>query len=515
MGNKTKLAVLFCSGILVLGIALFNTTPARAVTCDTNNESLRIFDGFFVAEGGEFPAYIKLGRSGQTANASLSSLSPGDNSCTDISTVQSSDTTWTYAGNIRIADGAETGVRLALEDPTANQDASSPVVLIKKYSSPTCQDPNSCIVSYEGKNYSLLPTVVSSSFNTLKIATLDIFDPAKKIKSVSHYQDGNFMYKLDKPGDFNLSYVTGGEHLLSERIVFSDGTTIRRSESVVRADTVTNTLLPVLYRQRTTILVALAFVMIYAVYILALTSLRKLYQHRKWLKTHIAANTVSKQKISSDATERYQEFIVQENKRREFKLLRFATLVPLFILGIFIVINAWVFSIFSIDGISMETTFQNRSKKLLYKLPVAIGRLTKNDYIPKRGEVVVFRKDTDNSVLDEDSDENSEYVVKRVLAFSGERVVLKGSDIIVFNKEHPEGMYPDKGAPWESVLNGTDYYNADFTLKDGEILVVGDDRDHSTDSRSYGPIFTDQIVGRVLYRHNPNNRPYIYDEKDL
>lgn len=99
-----------------------------------------------------------------------------------------------------------------------------------------------------------------------------------------------------------------------------------------------------------------------------------------------------------------------------------------------------------------------------------------------------------------------EYIVKRVIAFEGERVTVKDGVLTVYNTEHPEGFHPDDNNHGEpgSPTSG----DVDTTITSGTIFVSGDHRqgDFSYDSRNgLGLIPLYDIVGPVGLRIYPLN----------
>ena len=101
-----------------------------------------------------------------------------------------------------------------------------------------------------------------------------------------------------------------------------------------------------------------------------------------------------------------------------------------------------------------------------------------------------------------------QYIIKRVIAFPGERVVVKDGKLTVYNQEHPEGFNPDESIR-KSDQDGPKKYTAgevDMTVPEDEIFVVGDNREgtHSYDSRyGLGTIPYCRIIGPVLLRLYP------------
>lgn len=168
-----------------------------------------------------------------------------------------------------------------------------------------------------------------------------------------------------------------------------------------------------------------------------------------------------------------------------------APLIALFLI-------TFVFQSYLVDGPSMETTLYNNDRLIVWKVPRTWARITGNDYIPKRGDVVVFTE-PDLSKFGQDP---GKQLIKRVIGLPGERVVVKDATITIFNKEHPAGFQPDKTLGYEAVVsdNTTDI---DVTIPQGKLYVVGDNRPNSLDSRAFGPIDADDVVGKLIIRILP------------
>ena len=107
----------------------------------------------------------------------------------------------------------------------------------------------------------------------------------------------------------------------------------------------------------------------------------------------------------------------------------------------------------------------------------------------------MIRKTEDVSFDTEDHTET--FVVKRVIGLPLERITVSDGVIRVYNKQYPEGFVPDDEYKWVQDLSGSEYFSIDITLKDGEVFVLGDNRDESIDSRFYGAVDASKIVGFV------------------
>jgi len=167
-----------------------------------------------------------------------------------------------------------------------------------------------------------------------------------------------------------------------------------------------------------------------------------------------------------------------------------------------LLINTFVFRSFNVLGPSMETTLYTGDRLIVNRLPVTWAMLQNKSFQPKRGSVIVF-KNPRYVVGSPD-----EYIVKRVIAFAGERVTVKDGVLKVYNSEHPDGFLPDTqdgndkpGSPTSGEV--------DTVVDDGTIFVSGDHRQgsYSYDSRNgLGLIPLYDIVGPVGMRIYPFNK---------
>lgn len=161
-------------------------------------------------------------------------------------------------------------------------------------------------------------------------------------------------------------------------------------------------------------------------------------------------------------------------------------------------ITAYIFQSYEVDGPSMQTTLQNRDRLIIWKVSRTWARLTHHDYIPKRGDVIVFVK----KGLYENNSTKEKQLIKRVIALPGERVMVKNGKITVYNAQYPEGFEPDKTLPYGSVISVTEG-NIDQVIPAGEVYVCGDNRANSLDSRYFGAVPASDIVGKLVARILP------------
>ncbi len=160
-------------------------------------------------------------------------------------------------------------------------------------------------------------------------------------------------------------------------------------------------------------------------------------------------------------------------------------------------IAAFVVQSYQVDGQSMEPTLQDNDRLIVDKWQRSWARITHNDYFPNRGDIIIFNQGGLDFV-----GSASKQLIKRVIGLPGERVVVANGKVTVFNKESPEGFNPDVSGGYKLSTTIT-AGSVDITLGDDEIFVSGDNRANSEDSRYFGPIKANQIVGKLGFRIVP------------
>lgn len=197
-----------------------------------------------------------------------------------------------------------------------------------------------------------------------------------------------------------------------------------------------------------------------------------------------------------------------KNKMPSF--LKDAVSLFLFVICIAIgttLINSFVFRSFSVVGPSMESTLYTGDRLIVSRLPITLAQIKGEVYTPDRGQVIVFR----NPNFTEGINSENEFIVKRVIAFAGERVRLLNGEYTVFNEEYPDGFNPDDD------FNGEPGYptsgSGDWIVEKDTIFVSGDHREgnYSLDSRNgLGLVPLYDIIGPVGIRIFPFNKVRLF-----
>jgi len=166
-----------------------------------------------------------------------------------------------------------------------------------------------------------------------------------------------------------------------------------------------------------------------------------------------------------------------------------------------LVLTSFVFQSYQVDGPSMQTTLFNNDRLLVWKLPKTWARLTGHNYLPNRGDVIIFVE----RGLADTTQPGGKQLIKRVIGLPGERVVVQDNQVTVYNKQHPDGFSPDKTLSYGKVIKETTN-NVDTVVLQGRIFVMGDNRPDSLDSRSFGPVDLQDVVGKLVMRVWPINQ---------
>lgn len=188
------------------------------------------------------------------------------------------------------------------------------------------------------------------------------------------------------------------------------------------------------------------------------------FEQKKDISTPLSSSSIS----SSESPNKkgfIREFI-------EFALIALLIVVPF---------RIFIAQPFIVNGLSMDPTFKNGEYLI-------VDQLSYRFETPERGSVIIFKYPKDTS----------KYFIKRVIGLPGETVVIKGGIVTIINATHPKGFILNE--PYVKLPKQDDF---NTTLESGNYFVLGDNRLGSADSRLWGPLPTEDIVGRPVLRLFP------------
>jgi signal peptidase I len=170
--------------------------------------------------------------------------------------------------------------------------------------------------------------------------------------------------------------------------------------------------------------------------------------------------------------------IPQKMEKESFlELVRFGVIA----LIIVIPIRIFIAQPFVVSGSSMVPTFENGDYLIVDELSYHIGN-------PSRGDVVIFRYPNDPK----------KFFIKRIMGLPNETVDIKGEVVTITNNTNQQGFVLDQPYIKFGMQSETHY-----ELDNNEYFVMGDNRAGSSDSRYWGPVQKNLLVGKAFLRLFP------------
>jgi signal peptidase I len=172
---------------------------------------------------------------------------------------------------------------------------------------------------------------------------------------------------------------------------------------------------------------------------------------------------------------------MNENKNNFlYEVLKFSIITLLIVLPF----RMYIAKPFIVNGASMSPTFETGDYLIVDEITYKINE-------PERGEVVVFKYPLDPS----------RFFIKRIVGLPNETIEIKNGAVFIKNKNNPDGFQLEE----EYILNKS-YKNTVYSLSDGQYFVMGDNRSNSSDSRTWGSLDKNFIIGRAFIRLLPLNQ---------
>jgi signal peptidase I len=133
-----------------------------------------------------------------------------------------------------------------------------------------------------------------------------------------------------------------------------------------------------------------------------------------------------------------------------------------------------------VEGLSMFATLDNDDYLIANKIDYRL-------HAPQRGDIIILRPPTDNS----------KDFIKRVIALPGERLLIRDGIVYINGRKLDEPYLPEA---WVNLTNWPANNSNGQVMGPDEYFVMGDNRNRSQDSRTFGPITRDRIDGRAWFR---------------
>lgn len=157
-------------------------------------------------------------------------------------------------------------------------------------------------------------------------------------------------------------------------------------------------------------------------------------------------------------------------------------------LSIFLIVYLFIMQPHQVNGKSMDPTFAHGEYLLTDKISYKRGD-------PQRGDVIVFKAPEATHCPEGTGCD----FIKRVIGLPGETVEVKNDAIYINGQRLPEKYLPSDFVTKPGAYSAS----GPKTVPQNSYYAVGDNRNHSSDSRTWGPVPFQNIVGKVFFRYWP------------
>lgn len=178
--------------------------------------------------------------------------------------------------------------------------------------------------------------------------------------------------------------------------------------------------------------------------------------------------------------------MIDKESKKYIVIREFIHLV-LIIVFIVLPLRLFVAQPFFVSGASMSPTFEDKEY-------IIVDQITYRFNDPERGDVIVFHPPSNPN----------RFFIKRIIGLPGETVQLDGEKIIITKNDGNESITIEE--PYITEENLQREPRKSFKLNGDEYFVMGDNRNESYDSRSWGPLEREEIIGRAFLRLMPPTR---------
>ena len=186
-------------------------------------------------------------------------------------------------------------------------------------------------------------------------------------------------------------------------------------------------------------------------------------------------------------TETYPDSGANQTKKRRGGWRIFFDIAETILLSVllFLVINA-ISARIRIESISMQPTLYEGDFVIVNKLAYELGS-------PSRGDIVIFKYPPDP---------DREPYIKRVIGVPGDEIRV--SDSVVYVNNIPLD---------EPYISAPPSYTGTWSVPEGNLFVLGDNRNHSSDSHSWGMVPIENVLGKALIVYLPPAHWQVLDQE--
>lgn len=151
--------------------------------------------------------------------------------------------------------------------------------------------------------------------------------------------------------------------------------------------------------------------------------------------------------------------------------------------AIFALIYLFVAQFHKVSGMSMVPTMQDGDYLITEKVSYRLGN-------PKKGDIIVLKNPRNES----------QDFIKRIIATPGDNVRIEENKVFING-----GAIDEAYLPADTTTHPGAFLTEKNTIRAGpnQYFVMGDNRNHSSDSREWGGVTKEEIVGRAFFRYWP------------
>ena len=142
----------------------------------------------------------------------------------------------------------------------------------------------------------------------------------------------------------------------------------------------------------------------------------------------------------------------------------------------YLLVRTFLFETYRVVGQSMEPTLQQDQRLIVSKLSYRLHE-------PQRGDIIVFH----------DPQDPSRNLIKRIIGLPGEILEIRNGQVFINEQQLNESYLASHNLREQPPT----------PIPDGYYFVMGDNRNNSSDSRSWGVLSADQIVGKAAFTYWP------------